>query len=400
MKPHMLIIGGWDEMMQRASNLPVTITLFQKEELATGSQRQLADRVFLFDYESIEETILSARALHEEQPIDAVVSFTEFGLEPAAYVKELLGIKGNPLFPVQVTRNKEKMREILTTHELSVIRYKVCDNRSDVITFWNEIQSPFILKPAFGSGSEGVVFVENADDVEAAWAWASKCSLFPLLAEEFIEGDEYSVEALSFGGEHHVLAVTAKMTTEQPHFIELGHQLPIWLPEYQMEAIRELIQQFLTKAGHQTGPTHTEVRLGANGPKIIESHTRVGGDRIWEMVELAMGVDLIAETLSYLAFGSISYGQHGEGGAAIRFFQLPEGRITEVSGVRNAEQSEHVIRVVCNAEAGDIIGQAESSDSRQGYVLAVGSTVEEAIRHAEWSHEQVVFHMEKQRGAR
>ena len=40
------------------------------------------------------------------------------------------------------------------------------------------------------------------------------------IIEEYIEGNEYSCECISYQGRHHVLAVTKKYTTGYPHFIE------------------------------------------------------------------------------------------------------------------------------------------------------------------------------------
>lgn len=40
------------------------------------------------------------------------------------------------------------------------------------------------------------------------------------------------------------------------------------------------------------GITHTEIRLGKDGAKVIELATRAGGDQILKLVELACGLDL------------------------------------------------------------------------------------------------------------
>lgn len=53
--------------------------------------------------------------------------------------------------------------------------------------------------------------------------------------------------------------------------------------------------------GHDWGLTHTEVKIAADGkPVVIESQPRIGGMRIWRMVEHATGVDEIGTVLRSL----------------------------------------------------------------------------------------------------
>jgi len=44
--------------------------------------------------------------------------------------------------------------------------------------------------------------------------------------EEFIDGVEVSVESISWQGKHYVLAITDKITTKEPYFVELEHHQP------------------------------------------------------------------------------------------------------------------------------------------------------------------------------
>src|SRR5204863_2937315 len=111
------------------------------------------------------------------------------------------------------------------------------------------------------------------------------------LAEEFVEGDEISVEGLTLSGVHEILSVTMKATTGHPHFIETGHLMPADIAGDRVAAARSATVDLLNLLGHREGPSHTELRLRTGEPVIIETHTRIGGDQIWEMVELVCGRD-------------------------------------------------------------------------------------------------------------
>ena len=51
------------------------------------------------------------------------------------------------------------------------------------------------------------------------------------IIEEYIDGDEFSAESISYRGNHTVLTITRKQTTGAPHFIETGHIQPAGLNE-------------------------------------------------------------------------------------------------------------------------------------------------------------------------
>ena len=80
---------------------------------------------------------------------------------------------------------------------------------------------PVIVKPTDRSGSRGIMRVESeaglagAVDTAMAYSFEQKA-----IVEEFIEGEEYSCECISFGGRHTMLALTQKFTTGVPHYIE------------------------------------------------------------------------------------------------------------------------------------------------------------------------------------
>src|SRR5207244_3567805 len=94
---------------------------------------------------------------------------------------------------------------------------------------------------------------------------------------------------------------TDKITTGAPNFVELGHTHPSSLAPATLERIEALTLQVLDAVGHRYGPSHTEIIVTADGPKLVETHTRTGGDRIFEIVELVHGVDMFTATLQGFA---------------------------------------------------------------------------------------------------
>lgn len=388
---HVLMIGGYDTQMEVLAALDAEVTLFQKNTMVSALQGKTVRRLYAFDYEDAEETVAVARALHARHPLHAVVSFTEYGLEPAALVREALGIEGNALSAVAATRDKVAMRARLASRGIASARYRECRSMAELEAFFAEVSGPIVVKPAKGTGSQGVASIDGRDELAGAWARASAVSLVPLIAEEYLDGLEVSVETMTVGGIHELLGVTQKWTTGKPGFVETAHQLPAELPAEQLAEVKRYVLEFLDAIGQTLGPAHTELRLTRDGPRIVESNTRPGGDFIWEMVHRALGVDLVKETLEALTTGSPPSREPGTGAAAVRFFAHESRTLEAVDGVAEAAAMPGVVRVWCTAKPGDILGPLRSSDDRQGYILATGRDSAEALARVNAAFAQVVF---------
>ena len=115
------------------------------------------------------------------------------------------------------------------------------------------------------------------------------------LVEEFAEGQEYSVEFISYQGEHHFLALTHKYTTGAPHFIETGHLQPAPVDAQTLERVKQVVVHALDTLELKNGASHSELKIDENGNiRIIEIGGRMGGDCIGsDMVRYSTGYDFV-----------------------------------------------------------------------------------------------------------
>jgi biotin carboxylase len=281
---------------------------------------------------------------------------------------------------VLLTRDKGRMREHLAQTDIPSIPFVVATSPEDVIAFAHRIGWPIILKPLDGLGSHHIHKLFADDEVERAFNTIK--GDYPNsdpIAEKYMVGPEVSVEAVSWDGKHTVICVTDKLTTGAPYFVETGHNMPSALPEATLAAIKEMTERFLDSIGHIHGSSHTEIIVTDSGPIIVESHTRPGGDRIFEMVELVYGIDMFSHMLSGLSGATPSDAGKAPTGAAIRCISLPVGRVSSVEGLEDVRNSPGVIRLDLKLEIGQEIKEFKHSFERPGYLLAVGATASEAI---------------------
>ncbi len=390
-RAHILLVGGRGHELPKVERLGMRYSMIQIPERVTEAQRAGAAHYAVGDYRVLDEILPVVRAWHAEDPFDAVASFTEYGLEPASRCALDLGIPGDNLSAVLATRDKTAARALLDRHGLSPVRHRVCSGPEAARDFLAELAGhPMVIKPIDGGLSEGVYVVGTAEELAERWAWTTRMAAGgPVLAEEYLAGPEYSVESVSHSGKHEVVMITEKLTAEAPGFVELGHQMPARLDPDRQAAVEDLITTFLDLIGQRTGPVHSELRITAAGPRLIEAQTRVGGDQIWEMCEMVSGVDMISETLAALVELPPPPRVPTAAAAAIRFFGYEDLRVTEVSGVAEARTAPGVVRLVSTLEPGRILGRLGSSENRQGYVLCEGADTRDAVAAAEAARDMV-----------
>jgi len=104
-----------------------------------------------------------------------------------------------------------------------------------------------------------------------------------------------SVETVVADGIVSHLAVTGRFPLAE-NFRETGFFIPAALEDAERTAVLSLATAAIEALDVTTGCLHTEIKLTAAGPRIIEVNGRVGGG-VPEMLERAAGVGLLALTL-------------------------------------------------------------------------------------------------------
>jgi biotin carboxylase len=190
-----------------------------------------------------------------------------------------------------------------------------------------------------------------------------------VLVEEYVAGPELSVE--TFGTE--VVGITAKYLSPPPWFVESGHDYPATV--HDAEVVETVAVAALGALGLGFGPAHTEIRLGARGPVVIEVNPRLAGGRIPTLIRLASGLDLVGATVDAVTGAPRSLPEPGRGHASIRFLVPAQaGRVRRTGGVAAAAAVPGVVDVVIAARPGQRVGGTGSFLDRVGHVVTAGPT--------------------------
>ncbi|MFD5819516.1 ATP-grasp domain-containing protein [Streptomyces sp. NPDC127038] len=407
--PHLLLICPRHDILGKFVGLPVALTVVHRPGGDRKLEESLALAVVDADFTDPDALLAVAREVHARRPVDAVLGLTELSLRPASVVAEALGARGNPPATLALTQDKAAMRARLRDRGLGTVAHRVCTGMDEARELLARCPAGVILKPVDGNGGTGVHLVRTEAELAGAWAWTSGArtgfawpqgeSASRVLAEEFLTGQEFSVESLSAAGRHQVLAVTRKHTSGAPHFVETGHDLPAPLPPGAYGTIVGAALNALDAVGYAWGPCHTEVMLAEDGERatVVEINARQGGDQIWELVHHVTGIDMLQGAVLALAHGALPGPVTGHaGGASIRYLTPRPGRVTEVTGTAEALAMEGVIRVGELPDVGAVLLPLGDSWNRAGHVVAAGPDPKAAADAADAAAARIVVRTDQE----
>lgn len=318
------------------------------------------------------------RRAHEQEPFAAILSLTETGLVLAARLANEVGAVGNPPSVGTTLRDKVAMRALLADDGRFAVRSWTVNSRADLEAAVDKAGSPLIVKPVSGSGSDGVLRLASSDHLPKVWERMAATGDGPWIVEEFLDGPEFSVEGFTVEGTHHVVAVTEKQTDAET-FVELAHVIPARITDADRALMVDYVREFLTLVGFQTGPSHTEVKLTNGGPRIIESHDRIGGDKIRDLVRMSTGIDLLEQTVNTALGGAPDLRPSRSSAAAVRFIVTSAGKVTGITVPPTTADAEIVVTVA----VGDRVPPVLTSASRAGRVVVTAANADEAAARAE-----------------
>lgn len=317
-------------------------------------------------------------AVVEKYGIDAIVTAaTDKPLVMMARIAEKYGF---PFYSVETARwstDKFLMKQRFMDGGVLCAKGRLIKtvDETDDLTF------PVIVKPRDNSGSRGVKFCRNREELAVSMSEAFEVSkLDTVLVEEFIEGQEYSIEGLHHDGESEVIQFTEKKTTDFPYNVELGHKQPAILGEKQKDSIRRIVSKIGEVLKFENCPSHTELKINERGIFVIETSPRLGGDYITSsLVPLSTGINM-EDQLLHIALGEkvdANVG-HVEKASGVCFMSLPCGKVTAIdSAIKEISNRPHVYSFESSLKEGDEIHPITSSLNRYGHFIVQGSSREE-----------------------
>ncbi|MFJ6787479.1 ATP-grasp domain-containing protein [Streptomyces angustmyceticus] len=388
-------VAAGRELLGAAAQLGAQTYVATHEELyeqyPIDLREEIAGTVFT-DFARPDDALRELAAFCRSTGIDAVVTSWEFLSPLAIRLAAELGLPGHLPEAADTCRNKRAMAEAFARHQVPAPRTVWAPDArtlADLITT-SGLSYPLVVKPAENAGSIGVTVVRSAGDLPAAAALAqAQTHEFPhnipldttLLAQEYVGGDEFSVETLISDGTVHHLAITEKFTTQGDSRAELGHTVPAVLEPPAAAAVLDAAERAVTALGLRNGIAHTEIKADAQGrARVIETGARPPGDHIMRLVQEALG---ISEARAYLqaALGQTpDVTPRRDRAAAIRFLAAP--RAGTLRWIGNLPEGDGIIDTNTYVMPGDKVGGPHDNIGRVGHVMLQAPTAGEVNKAA------------------
>lgn len=322
----------------------------------------------------------------EFQPNGVMTLATDMPVKSVAYAAFMLGLPSISYDTAVKSTDKAEMIKVFKKNGVEIPWFYIINKDTNMLELSNRLIYPCIMKPTGNSGSRGVILIHDQKEFKEAYDYSRAYSKDDkLIVEEYLEGHEVSVEALFVGGKPNIIAVTDKLTTGAPHFIEIGHSQHSFLTAKNVNSIIGLAIRAAKALGIEFGPIHAEIMLTSNGPKMIELGARLGGGFITShLVPLSTGIDMVKETIK-ASIGVMSEEIMPElkpkfnKGSAIRFFTAPPGTIKAIYGTDEVMKIKNVKEFNLFKRIGDKINTLKSGNDRLGYVIAQSETPQGAV---------------------
>ncbi len=321
-----------------------------------------------------------AKTAQEFAPDGIMTLATDMPMRAIAVACERLGLPGISFDTAVRSTDKGEMIRAFEQNGVEHPWYFILSAPEQLDAVMENITFPCISKPTDNSGSRGVMLIHNEDELRQAVAYSSENGRSGgVIVEEYLQGNEVSVEIIVWQGVPHVLQITDKLTTGAPHFVEMGHSQPSRLAQADLHKIRDLACRAVKAVGIQNGPAHVEIMLTDKGPKMIELGARMGGDCITtHLVPLSTGIDMIEAAIRIACGERPDIETKFQKGSAIRFFDVKNGTITAIEGVDEAKEISGVQEIAFTKQVGDTVGTIGASGDRVGFVIAQAENGEEA----------------------
>lgn len=309
MKKKIAIIGAsylQVPIILKAKELGLETHCFAWEDGAVG--KEFSDFFYPISILDMDAIYLKCSSLN----IDGITTIaTDMAVPTISYVAEKMNLISNSFESAKLSTDKSLMRsrflefDVLSPAYLTVNPFEedFFDN-----VFFKKSNFPYIVKPVDRSGSRGVVKVENIDElIDAVNSSSNESFVKKCIIEEYIDGLEVSVETISFNGIHYLLAITDKVTTGAPYFVELEHHQPSCLDSNILNSLKIETFKALNSLDIKFGAGHSEFKITKEGKIfIIEVGARMGGDFIGShLVNLSTGYDFLKGVLE-VALNSFS----------------------------------------------------------------------------------------------
>lgn len=237
-----------------------------------------------------------ARALRDRWGrLDRLEGYLEMLQVPIAEARDALDVDGMRAEAARNFRDKNRMKEVLRKAGVPVARQALVRSGDDARAFAKEVGYPIVLKPLAGLGARNTQRAHDETSLASALNALLPSAANPAQAEEFVQGEEHTFEAVTIAGQPVWSSSTEYLPSPLKVIENPWMQYALILPRVDpphVSAFAPVNAQALAALGMQHGMSHMEWFLRADGSAIVsEVGARPPGANIMPLLAAAHGAD-------------------------------------------------------------------------------------------------------------
>jgi biotin carboxylase len=220
---------------------------------------------------------------------------SDHAVAPLARLAAALDLAGLPVAAAEAATDKRRQRALFAEHGVPSAGFAAVETEADALAAYRELGPRIVIKPTDGAAQRGVSDVRSENEVAAAVAHAQAHSRSGrLIAEQYLDGPEYTVNAFVADGRFHPVTTTLRALAPPPAVgICTAHRYPSGRSEADVAAIEDATRLAAAAIGIDDAPVYAQLRFTADGPRLIECGARLGGGGDAALAALVTGIDLI-----------------------------------------------------------------------------------------------------------
>jgi biotin carboxylase len=245
-----------------------------------------------------EDNVQRVAKFAQEHDLTGFVTFQETDIIFTSLVNAALGnVRLGQVEVARICRDKSKQRAFLQMHHIPSPAFQKIDSAEQLALV--SIPFPLIIKPTTAASSSNVCLVRNLGELKQQYAIIQAQTdpyYYPsghaeVIVEEFLTGDEYTVDGVVLDGKFVLGGVHRKDRMPGPYFEENNYMLPCGEAD---EEFRVIAEQIVRKLVLHCSLFNVELRRDARGElKVVEFSNRISGGHVYRNVRDVYTIDLV-----------------------------------------------------------------------------------------------------------
>ena len=313
-----------------------------------------------------------------------------------AWAAEKLALPGIPFESALDASDKERMRLRFKKAGVPSPEFVIMKSAPETGSFL-PFPWPAVVKPVDNMGSRGCRRVDNFTELKAAVTEALKYSRSGrAIVEEYMEGPEFSVDALIYKGEITICGLADRHIFFPPYFIEMGHTMPSAQDSGTIKLLLDAFCRGVKALGITNGAAKGDIKMTPKGPMIGEIAARLSGGYMsgWTY-PYSSGV-LPTRGAIEIALGkkpSRLKPDWNWTSAERAFISIP-GKVSSIEGAEKAKTMPFIKDVFMRIKPGSVVNFPENNVSKCGNIISAAASRDEAVLAAENAARSVMIRLE------